>query len=260
MKKVTFIIIVTFLLSSCVMKVKKTNDFDSLLDIGFSRSIADSIEKEKSIPAMFKSKSNTNYGIDISHFQGNDLKQIDAKKYDLSFVICKATQGAYFVDPDFRKNWHEIKEKGLIRGTYHFYDCNVDPIVQANHFTSIVSEIGPNDIAPVLDIEQGSMSKDVSGEQMVKDILVFLKAVEKKLNRKPILYTNYDFAQGYLKDSQLANYNLWLAEYSGGTKPIIPDTWKEKGCKIWQKSSSYQIGSEKIDFDEFYGLLSEIVK
>ena len=61
-------------------------------------------------------------------------------------------------------------------------------------------------------------------------------------------------------DSEFANYDLWLAEYSGNEKPKVPNTWKEKGYKIWQKSASYKIDSKNVDFDEYTGLLNEIVK
>lgn len=230
------------------------NDGESLMNL--------TDPEPKEVPAVspiFKSRSNVHHGIDVSHFQGDIVKKLDAGD-SLRFVICKATQGDYFVDPEFRNNWNIIKQKGLIRGTYHFYDCSADPIKQADHFTSQASDIGKNDIPPILDIEQGSMTPSVSGEQMVKDILTFLIAVEKTLDRKPILYTDYAFAQEYFKDSTLAEYDLWLAEYSGAEKPKIPTVWKEKGFKIWQRSDSYKAHSTQLDFDVYYGQLYDIVK
>jgi lysozyme len=270
MRKTIFIIIITLLVTSCEMKIKKTNKQDSLLDCGFLEESAVSTEKLtskpeefKSVSNTFKSKSNIHYGIDISHFQGDIVKTLKESNI-LSFVICKATQGEYFVDPDFRSNWKEIKEKGLIRGTYHFYDCSVSPKIQADHFVSTIVGIDANDIAPILDIEEGSMSKGISGEKMVRDILIFLTEVERKLNRKPMLYTDYAFAQEYFKNSKyssvLAEYDLWLAEYSGKETARIPETWKHKGYKMWQKSASYHEGSQMVDHDEYSGLLKEIVK
>ena len=271
MKNVTLLIIITFLFTSCGLNFKKTSDLDSLLDHGFPKESITTTEKAKastdnstSTPDIFKSESSTHYGVDLSHWQGDILSTMNKEKDKLSFIICKATGGDYYIDPKFRTNWREIKDKGFIRGAYHFYLCENNPKKQAEHFCTTISDIGPNDIAPVLDIEQGSMSKDVSGEQMVKDILVFLKEVERKLNRKPILYTDYAFAQEYFKNSkhssELAEYDLWLAEYSGTAKPKVPDTWEAKGYKIWQKSASYHLDSQKVDHDEYTGLLSEIVK
>ena len=244
---------------SCSTHFKKTNATDSLLDYELKKEPGENHLKAKSTTNLFKSNSTAHFGIDISHFQGDIMKMYTSQE-GLSFVICKATQGNYFVDPDFRNNWNEIKEKGLIRGTYHFYDCKISPEDQATFFAIQASDIGTADIAPILDIEQGSMSKTVSGEQMEADILVFLKRIEMKFDRKPIIYTDYEFAQEYLKNSEFANYDLWLAEYSGSTQPLVPDIWKGKGYKIWQKSATYTIESKKADLDEYKGLLQELVK
>ncbi|PCI98261.1 MAG: hypothetical protein COB15_06345 [Flavobacteriales bacterium] len=262
MKKIIPIIIISFFFTSCDWHLGKTSDMESLLDYGFSDQPTKDVSSTESTdsPSTFKSTGTKHLGMDISHWQGDIMAAYKASN-DLSFVICKATGGDYFVDPDFRNNWNEIKEKGLIRGAYHFYLCAFDPITQAEHFCTTISDIDAKDIAPILDIEQGSMSKDVSGEQMAEDILVFLKEVEKKTNRKPILYTDYAFAQEYLKSYEFANYDLWLAEYTtDGDTPMVPDVWKEKGYKIWQKSASYHIDTKTVDLDQYSGPLSEIVK
>jgi lysozyme len=210
-------------------------------------------------PALFKGNAETYYGIDISHYQGDILAKLN-NAGNVRFVICKATQGQYYVDPDFHTNWREAKENQLIRGSYHFYDCSVDPEVQATHFFNTVEKIEPTDIPPVLDIEAGSMVSSVSGTQMVNDIKIFLKRVEALFGRKPILYTNYAFAQEYFKDSALSEYPLWLAEYTSAKEPNIPDLWKDKGYFIWQKSASYHEESTEVDFDEYKGTLAGIVQ
>ncbi len=250
---------ITFLLGACGMQFNKTSELDSLLDFGTVKEPKKDSSSTTHIKDPIKSVTSTHYGIDISHFQG-DLMKMYTSKGGMSYVICKATQGNYFVDPDFRSNWNEIREHGLIRGAYHFYDCKIDPEVQALFFATHASDINSTDIAPILDIEQGSMTKAVSGAQMETDILVFLKTVEKKFDRKPILYTDYAFAQEYLKNPEFANYDLWLAEYSGNTQPRVPDLWKEKGYKIWQKSSSYHLESERVDLDIYEGILSQLIK
>ncbi len=257
MKQLFLILFIIALSLAC--DVQKGSDWGSLMDITDQPETKEQTQSTSNSNPLFKSRSKVHHGIDISHFQGDIVQKLDAGD-SLRFAICKATQGEYFVDPDFRMNWNLIKEKGMIRGTYHFYDCSVDPVKQANHFTSQASDISKMDIAPILDIEQGSMTSSVSGEQMVEDILVFLQTVEKTLDRQPILYTDYAFAQEYLKDPALSKYNLWLAEYSGKEKPFIPNLWKEKGFKIWQKSDTYSAHSTQLDFDVYFGDLYNLVK
>jgi len=258
--KGTGIMIIGFLLFfSSACQFKNENKAGSLLDINDKPSAS----ADTSVIAVESQKApiekQTYYGIDISHYQGDVVKTLNSSDH-LHFVICKATQGMTYIDPDFKSNWNMIKEQGLIRGTYHFYVSQDDPTKQAAHFVSTLSDLSASDIAPVLDIEQGSMSSSVSSERMEKDILIFLKAVEDKTGRKPILYTDYSFAQENFKNSELAEYDLWLAEYSSAEQPKIPDLWKEKGYKIWQKSESYNLDSEKTDYDEHNGSLEDLTK
>jgi lysozyme len=200
-------------------------------------------------------------GIDISHFQGDLLQKIGSGQ-DLQFVICKATEGVDYVDPKFYENWSAIKAKGWVRGAYHFYVSGDDPQSQANHFADVVKEIDIKDIAPIVDVEQLSLGgKEVSVGDLQAGLLVFLGAIEKKFDRKPMIYTSYNFAQVYLNDAEtFGNYDLWLAEYSGDQKPKIPDAWAKNGFKIWQRSDSYKIDSIDTDSDVYYGDINNLSK
>jgi GH25 family lysozyme M1 (1,4-beta-N-acetylmuramidase) len=232
----------------------------SLLDI-----VDDENVQKNHIPTQNKknivlnSEAEEHIGLDISHYQGNILTEIDPQD-SLRFMICKATQGNYYIDPDFRINWREISEMGLIRGAYHFYVCDDDPITQAKHFVRNIDDIQPRDIAPILDIEQGSMNAKTDAKIMTKDILIFLNEVEKSIGRRPILYTDFAFAQEYLKDPEFSKYDLWLAEYTSTEHPKIPTVWEQKGFKIWQRTDHYTVDHRKADLDIFYGRIHQLVK
>ena len=198
------------------------------------------------------------YGIDISHYQG-DVLELMKTTDSLHFVIAKATEGTGYVDPDFRSNWREIKERGLIRGAYHFYRFGDDPVEQAQHFASQIQDIEYSDIAPVIDVEDGSLSRNVGKVQMNSDLLKFLQHLEMATKRKPIIYTNTSFSNEYLKDTDLSNYELWLAEYTKN-QPRVPELWKDSGYLIWQNSQSYNDFSVTTDFDVFQGRLNELLR
>ncbi len=203
----------------------------------------------------------THHGLDISHHNGNivdEISQIDS----ISFVICKATQGKHFRDPYFNSNWESLKNKKLIRGAYHFYEDDSTPIKQANHYLSVVGVWRTNDIAPIIDIEDGSLSttKQINIEKLQKDVLKFLEHIEKETKRIPMLYTNLYFANMYLKDKAFSKYPLWLGEYTSKNQPILPKTWQDKGFKIWQKSENYHFKSTKEDLDIFYGDIKDLYK
>jgi lysozyme len=191
-------------------------------------------------------------GIDVSHWNGNIVEDLPSKD-ELKFVICKSTQGENDIDPDFEKNWNFLKEKDILKGTYHFYVYPLDPIKQADHFCNTVGEIKAPDFPLIIDIEELSLPrKAVDYQKLQKDILKFLKHVEKKTNRTPMIYSDYSFLKKYLNHPVFSKYPLWLAEYSHLPKPNIPEVWKRKGCVIWQKTDHYQINSDESDYDVFY--------
>ncbi|VAW65388.1 hypothetical protein MNBD_GAMMA11-2343 [hydrothermal vent metagenome] len=208
-------------------------------------------EKSDDEASLFR-QERTHYGLDISHYQGNLIRELGSSN-KLTFIICKATQGLDYIDPDFHKNWKNIKEKGFIRGAYHFYMAIDDPVVQAEHFAELINDIDDNDISPIVDIEQSSLSKNTDKTKIQLDLLMFLDALESKFSRKPLIYTNYTFAQEYLNNPELSEYKLWLAEYSGRGEPLIPEIWEKTGYKIWQKSNSHTIDSIETDFDVYIG-------
>ncbi len=197
-------------------------------------------------------------GIDISHYQGRLLQELKHLS-SLDFVICKASQGAYYQDPTFSDNWQSIHDLGLIRGAYHFYVAHDNPSQQANHFYQVVGDISAHDIAPIVDIEHASFSKEKATSGMIDEFKVFLQKTIDNFGYRPIIYTNYSFAQQYLNDPYFAQYPLWIAEYTSRQKPIIPIAWKETGFFIWQKNSSYHVNSVNTDFDVFFGTADELV-
>jgi lysozyme len=213
----------------------------------------------KSTSEVTKVPEKMHYGIDVSHWNGDIISEIPGNDH-ISFVICKATQGVSYIDVDFKDNWLKIKETNKIRGAYHFYLYNDDPIKQANHFCNVVNDLDKKDISLILDIEELSLPKEgIDKIKLNNDLLIFLEHVENKINRTPIIYTDFSFANEYLYDDKFAKYSLWLAEYSNAKEPKIPNTWKDKGIKIWQKRENYDINSSKVDYDVFFGEIEKII-
>jgi lysozyme len=159
----------------------------------------------------------------------------------------------------FRTNWNEIPRLGFIRGTYHFFDCSEDAKAQAHHFSMMIPDIKDYDIAPILDIEQGGLTKGSTAKSVQQQAKTFLSEVEALTGRRPIIYSDYAFFQQYMNDPYFAKYNLWLAEYSGNATPLIPNAWKDKGYLVWQRSDSYSVQSTKSDLDMIAGSLKKII-
>lgn len=211
-----------------------------------------------------KSNENENpkhYGIDVSKWNGDLHRELDNVD-SISFVICKATEGNHGIDPSFKTNWALLTKKGYIKGAYHFYLVDDDPIRQAEHFWSMIQQLDSTDIAPIVDIEQGSISASNEND-LVKiqvELLLFLRHLQSKSNRLPMIYTDFSFANQYLTHLGFADYPLWLADYTKKDEPSIPKVWKDKGYRIWQRSDTYSVNSSNTDLDIFVGRLDQLYK
>ncbi len=204
----------------------------------------------------FEKKRNSSplaFGIDISHHNNNEIDFIEKRKDSLSFIICKATEGVTYTDPKFYENWKMIKEKGFIRGAYHFYRGDDNPLDQANFFLNTIQSIEITDIPPIIDIEQGSINQSESINSIESNLLMFIQKIEEKLNVTPIIYTNINFANKYLINSIFENYPLWIADYSNTKKPDLPLAWKTKSYSFWQKTDNYSNDDTTNDADIFNG-------
>lgn len=152
------------------------------------------------------------HGIDVSHHQGEidweAVKATDKQEYPIRFVFMKATEGGDYKDKRFDENFRQAREAGLVRGAYHFYNPNTDPIRQADFFISQV-KLETGDLAPVLDIERKPRNK----AQLQADLVKFLNRLEQHYGVKPIIYTSYKYRLHYLDTPELSSYPLWIAHY-----------------------------------------------
>jgi lysozyme len=207
-------------------------------------------------PCPPKCKQQVAYGIDISHYQGNELDFVARKRDSLSFVICKATEGKTFVDPKFKSNWELLKKKKFIRGAYHYFRCEDQPEAQANLYINTVGELGLSDLPPIVDVEV--VDQCTSHTEIQNRLLAFLEILKKRTRRIPMIYVDPSFANEYLRDRRFAKYPLWVADWTSAAKPSLPSTWRTAGWTLWQKTNEYDIHSTKTDFDCFNGNVEEL--
>lgn len=199
-------------------------------------------------------------GIDVSSWQGN-IDWVKVKASGISFAFIKATEGTSYVNPRFKKDWHESRSKGIIRGAYHFFDPTVSPTEQARNFVSAVGMLEPGDLPPALDLE-GEKWQRTNPQDRIQMILTWLGTVETALELQPIVYASFAFANDVLKaglSPELSNYRLWIAHYTNAAKPLIPLPWTH--WDFWQHTSQGKtpgiIGN--VDHDRFLGTHSDLL-
>jgi lysozyme len=191
-------------------------------------------------------------GIDVSHFQGTVSWQ-QVQQAGTLFAIAKATDGLTYTDPDFAINWAGIKEAGLLRGAYHFFEPADDAAQQAEFFLSVV-QIESGDLPPVLDVEKAP----TTGEALWQGVQTWLDQVEAATGVTPILYMSPGFADQYNAPSSLTAYPLWIADY-GVSQPTLPLGWTT--WLIWQHSESGTMAgvTGAVDLDEVNGPITELL-
>lgn len=198
------------------------------------------------------------YGIDVSRYTKDIVKYLPDS---IQFVICKATEGIDYVDSYFYFNWQLLTEKNIIKGAYHFYVTDDDPLQQAMHFIATVKDVYGNDLAPIVDIEQLGLSKtkQLTPQKLQQELLIFLDHIAKTMKRTPMIYGNTSFLNQYLNDTIFQKFPLWIADYTQGQLPSIPKVWQKKGFKIWQKTDRFFIHNLDCSLDIFFGKKEDLL-
>ncbi|WP_344827173.1 glycoside hydrolase family 25 protein [Chryseobacterium ginsenosidimutans] len=191
------------------------------------------------------------YGFDVSHYQNKkDIKwdslTIGNKTIPLEFVVMRATMGNRNADKHFSDFWEQAKKQNLIRGAYHFYRADEDPVIQANNFLENVKLEG-GDLPPILDIEK--IPKRKTNKKLLEDLKVWCKIVEETYGEKPIIYTYYHYYKDFLK-GEFDDYPLWLANYNDVPTPSPDSDWD-----FWQFTENGIVHgiNTKVDLDIYNG-------
>lgn len=191
------------------------------------------------------------YGFDVSHYQNReDIKwdslSIGNKTIPLEFVVMRATMGNRNADNHFDEFWAKAQKHNLIRGAYHFYRADEDPVIQANNFLANV-KLESGDLPPILDIEK--IPKRKTNKKLIEDLKVWCKIVEETYGHKPIIYTYYHYYKDFLK-GEFDGYPLWLANYNDVPAPTPNDHWD-----FWQFTENGIVHgiNTKVDLDIYNG-------
>ena len=189
------------------------------------------------------------HGIDVSKYQDfinwQSVKNMRVEDVHISFVFVKATEGLGNEDQMFSRNWKKIKDAGLVRGAYHYFIPTKSGKAQAENFINSVTLVS-GDLPPVLDIEQ---TYGVPPEKLRQRAKEWLQTIQTYYGTAPIIYTNVDFYEKYLKED-FDGYLLWAAHYLQPAQPRIYRNWS-----FWQHNEKGRVNGcyTIVDFDVFNG-------
>ena len=231
-----------------------------------------------------KPRANSIFGIDISHYEGPDFKFDTLRQQGVRFVYVKATQGVGLKDNMFSKYWASLDalppDKSVLRGAYHFLSAGVDGSAQADSFIKWVEKNGnfkDTDMPPVLDLEWdvppgGGIDRDRwkghSADEIMNTALAWLRKVEQRTHKAPIVYTSKAFwSDRHIAESNVnkiaPHYKIWIANYSTSARAVeIPSQINNVKETIWQFSETAKIsvGYDKaVDANIFKGTEAEFI-
>jgi GH25 family lysozyme M1 (1,4-beta-N-acetylmuramidase) len=216
-------------------------------------------------------------GIDVSRFQGPiDWPTVATAGIKFAFVQasrgsgsdCTVKPAQCGADPLFASNRVAAESNRIRVGAYHRAfaaggttdDARADAIAEADIFLAAVGSLQSGELVPVLDVE--TPFSGMTATTLRTWIRVWVKKVNKRLGRKPMIYTNASSwaATGNTLEFAKAKYPLWVAEW-GVSRPSVPAAnWAGNGYSVWQYSSSGTVAgiSGKVDQDRLGKGLAKI--
>lgn len=183
------------------------------------------------------------YGIDISRHQhekgrkkyaidwnklritglGNQKRVLGNVDYPISFMYIKATEGTTVFNRYYPADLRQARRHHIPVGTYHFFGTKTSGAQQAAHFLK-KANIARGDLPPVLDIEptEAQIRRMGGREKLFKEVLAWLRIVQQRCGKKPVLYVGQLFVNNHLNHAPeaLKDYDVWVARY-GEYKPYV---------------------------------------
>jgi len=210
-------------------------------------------------------------GIDVSDFQaGINLGTVRASGY--SWVMIKATEGTGYVSPSFAAQWQGAETAGLLRGGYHYYIFDQDPVAQANAFLATCPATS-GALPAAVDVETGDQGdNDSDTETNVANLSKFLQTVEAKTGVRCFIYLGYDGWTTLLGSTTgFSGHPLWVPSYLTGvtappptsdTPPVLqpppPQITAWSTWTAWQYSESGSVAGQTVDLNVFNGDLTAL--
>ena len=205
--------------------------------------------KKVFINRWFVDEKSSTIGVDLSSYQA-DVDMNALKEQGIAFVYIKATEGTVHQDSRFTENWRNAKEAGLLSGAYHFFSYDSPGATQAENYISVVGTDLTGRLLPVVDVEYyGDKEQNPPHkEDVIRELSVYLDALETQYGVKPMIYTRSDIFEKYLKGT-FDSYPYWISSL------YTPLKWNYHGdWYIWQYLNrgilkGYKGGEKYIDLN-----------
>lgn len=188
-------------------------------------------------------------GIDVSHHQGDINWGALKNTGKVNFAMIRTGYGVKNpnqIDKKFVYNIDTASSLGIPVGVYHYSYAN--SVEQAGEEAKFCLEIlGGRELQyPIAyDIEDDSLR--IYNKQTKTDMCKYFCEEVRAAGYIPMIYCSLYFLRNELYADQIANYDLWLAEWGEKGEPSVP-------CAIWQSTDSWYVDGirGKVDLDHAF--------
>ena len=138
-------------------------------------------------------------------------------------------------DPFFGRNYSRARSQGMRVGAYYVPKWNMDCVMQVECCAAALDGVAWLPDSQIwIDCESAD---GYSGANLRASINNFLLRLEKVLAVRPGIYTANWWWTPYVGNVSWAkNYPLWVANYTSGSKPLMPVGWTKYA--MWQYSET----------------------
>lgn len=204
-------------------------------------------------------------GVDISHWNSS-VDFVAMKAAGFEFVIIKATEGNYYLDPEFQVRWQQALSAGLIVGPYHFFRSNVDGVAQAEYHLNAVHplmEATKNKMIPSANDVETADGVSVSLRQT--RVLAWNNRVAQEFIRDPLCYSS-PYLWSTLCNNMPMDATSWVAHWTSAALPTWMTGLTTEDRKFWQigvyPTYSWVPAvpgvSGSVDVNKFFGTLADL--
>ena len=205
--------------------------------------------KKLFINKWFVNEKTSTIGVDLSSYQA-DVDMNALKAQGIAFVYIKATEGSTHRDERFPENWENANGAGLLSGAYHFFSYDSPGATQAENYIAAVGPELTGRLLPVVDVEYYGDKEEnpPPREDVVRELSVFLDALEAQYGVRPMIYTRSDIYEAYLAET-FDSYPFWISSL------YTPISWNYHGdWYLWQYLNrgvleGYEGGEKYIDLN-----------
>lgn len=191
------------------------------------------------------------HGIDVSDVQGGSIDwsavAADGIKFNINKIVGTNASYKIYVSEHFERNYNECKNNGIKVGgylyTYAFNEAEADdelavllPALKGKQFEYPI----------FVDVEDPLLYQNCSREQITATTKYLCSKIA-EAGFYPAVYTYANFIKNYINIDELAEYDLWIADYTAPVDYVGDYT-------MWQYTSDGGVNgiSGRVDMDYSY--------